>query len=93
MENLTTVNGNEKVSFDKNIESFVQKLSTLFGLSTRIQKQDGNRGKIYIGRKTYSITFGERFIRISKEGSKIQIPYTGNKNTVSKLSRKIEEFK
>ena len=94
MKNEITAVGRkvERIEFNKDIESLVQQLESL-GLSSRVQKVDGERGKIYIGRKTYDVTLGKNFIRIAKGDKKIQLAYKSKKNTNDKILQRIEELK
>jgi hypothetical protein len=93
MKNVTenTSNSNN-VKFDKTTETLVQILERL-GVNTRIKNENENKCELFMGRKKYSVSFGENFIRIAKDDKKIQLAYSSKKNTEDIIQKRLLEIK
>lgn len=82
------------IAFAADVDSVIDTLVNELELNVKKSKEiDDNKYDVMMGRKKYRLTLGERFVRIAREDQKIQIAYSGNKNTKAKLMARIAKIK
>lgn len=81
------------IKFDKTPKTLIQILEKI-GVNAKIKNQEENGLDLYMGRKKFTVTFGENFIRIFREGDrKIQLAYESKKNTLNNIQKRLLEVK